>query len=494
MLRLGNVEKMKEAITYIREVYERVKKIQVFEETLDRRKDDRIARAKQLSRLLKQYEDVLELKDRQEAIKQVIDYQERNEVSMQMMPFQTDLQGRQLNQVEKMIEDAGEITDKEALGLLDTDYEQLRQYLYYTSAKYIKRLGEARNKELFSIIFEESPDTQVESFSKYLNKSENIKKLQKIFPIIITTCISAHKLGAPEPMFDMVIIDEASQCNTAVSLVPIIRGDSLMLVGDPQQLNPVILLDELNNQRLRQKYNVADEYDYRKNSVYKTFLACDSVSDEVLLHNHYRCNEKIIGFNNKKYYNSKLKVCSCSHEKNPLVYVDVKNQYVTTKNTAPAEAEVVIDYAITHKDKTIGVITPFVNQRKMIEDKIRKNGIKNVVCGTVHAFQGDEKDIILFSTVLTDDTHVGTYEWLKNNKELINVATSRARDKLIVLADSENLNRLSNQKMEDDLYELVQYVRNNGESHVTEKKNNSRALGGGKNPSVRQLKKRFYRI
>ena len=50
----------------------------------------------------------------------------------------------------------------------------------------------------------------------------------------------------------------------------------------------------------------------------------------------------------------------------------------------------------------------------------------HVVCGTVHAFQGDEKDIILFSTAITDQTQKTTYEWLKNNKELINVATSRA--------------------------------------------------------------------
>ncbi len=68
-----------------------------------------------------------------------------------------------------------------------------------------------------------------------------------IFRAMITTCISAHKLGEPESMFDMVIIDEASQCNTVVSLVPIIRGENLMLVGDPQQLNPVILLDEIAN-------------------------------------------------------------------------------------------------------------------------------------------------------------------------------------------------------------------------------------------------------
>ena len=62
---------------------------------------------------------------------------------------------------------------------------------------------------------------------------------------MITTCISAHKLGGPEPMFDMTVMDEASQCNVAISLVPIIRGEKLMLVGDPQQLKPVILLDEL---------------------------------------------------------------------------------------------------------------------------------------------------------------------------------------------------------------------------------------------------------
>lgn len=56
-----------------------------------------------------------------------------------------------------------------------------------------------------------------------------------------------------------------------------------MLVGDPQQLNPVILLGETDNAQLRRRYHITDEYDYRKNSIYKTYLACDSVSDEILL-------------------------------------------------------------------------------------------------------------------------------------------------------------------------------------------------------------------
>ncbi|MGN1085331.1 MAG: AAA domain-containing protein [Lachnospiraceae bacterium] len=477
VLRLGNVEKVKEAIEYIRKLYEQVKSIKVYEATLEKKKDNRIERAKQLSNLLKRYEEVLDLTERQETLNQVMEFQVKAKVGMEMIPFQIDLQGRQLTQVQKRIQEVGKITDRDAISLLDSDYDQLYQYLYFTSAKYIKKLDDARYKELHSIIFEEPEETQVASFTKYLSETANVKKLQKIFPIIITTCISAHKLGAPEPTFDMVIMDEASQCNTAVSLVPIIRGENLMLVGDPQQLNPVILLDEVTNQKLRKKYSVAEEYDYRKNSVYKTFLACDAVSDEVLLRNHYRCNKKIIDFNNKKYYNSRLQVCSRSKEEQPLIYMDVKNGQVDTKNTAPEEVRAIIEYACHNREKTIGVITPFVNQKKMIENALRKENLQNVVCGTVHAFQGDEKDVVLFSTAITDQTQTGTYEWLKNNKELINVATSRARDKLIVLADSENMARLHVKHEEDDLYELVEYVRQNGQSQVTQKRANSRALG-----------------
>lgn len=477
VLMLGNVDKMGDALKYMKDIYIQVQKIQVFEGTLDKRKDDRTLRAKQLSELLKRYEELLEFKDRRDAIKQVVDHQGKNTLAVQMLPFQTDLQGRQLVQIEQKIAEAGEFTDEQAIALIDSDYEQLRQYLYYMSARYIKKLGNNQYKDLYDIVFsDQEPEEQIERFTKFLDKTENVKRLQKLFPIIITTCISAYKLGGPEPSFDMVIMDEASQCNTAISLVPIIRGENLMLVGDPQQLNPVILLDEDSNQKLRKKYMVADEYDYRKNSVYKTFLACDSVSDEVLLHNHYRCHEKIIGFNNKKYYNSKLKVCSDSKEAKPLVCVQVTNDISDIKNTAPAETDAIIDYITANKDKSIGIITPFVNQKKMIEEEMKRNGLENITCGTVHAFQGDEKDIILFSTVLTNQTQIGTYNWLKNNKELINVATSRARDKLVVMVDINNLKRLHRDD-EDDLFELIRYVYKNGEAHVTQKKANSRALG-----------------
>lgn len=385
VLRLGNSEKMQEALEHIQAVYEQTISVKIFTSTLDRNRDDRIERARKLSDLLRRYEELLDLEERRETISRMLEY-EGGSLSVQMLPFQADLQGRQMEQVKRRMEKTGSITEEEAFSLLDDKVEDLKKYLYYTSARYIRKLDLPRHKDLKEIVFNENKKTRLEDFSRYLSRKENIKKLQEIFPIVATTCISAHKLGEPAPMFDMVIMDEASQCNTAVSLVPVIRGSSLMMVGDPQQLNPVIQLEEMVNQKLRKKYNVPEEYDYRKNSIYKTFLACDAVNDEILLHYHYRCHEKIIGFNNKKYYNEKLCIKTESREPEPLLYLDVRDSQSSGKNTAPGEVEEIIKYAGKNRDKTIGVITPFVNQKKLLEEGLKQARLSNVDCGTVHAF------------------------------------------------------------------------------------------------------------
>jgi len=107
---------------------------------------------------------------------------------------------------------------------------------------------------------------------------------------------------------------------------------------------------------------------------------------------------------------------------------------------------------------------------------LKEKGITNVGCGTVHAFQGDEKDVILFSLSLTDKTGKATYGWLKNNKELINVATSRAKEKLVVVGSDKELERLHDYA-DDDLYELVHYIKTKGKCEVTPRETSSRALG-----------------
>lgn len=420
--------------------------------------------------MLRKYEEKLDLSERKEMIKTMLS-------SSSNLPFLANLQGEQLVNVNNTLKEIGEITDDDIKPLISHDRLELFKFLNFTSAKFIKRLSEPKYEELTDIIFTKDLNEAVRQLNQYLSNDENFQKFLKIFPVVATTNISAHRLGEPKQYFDMVIMDEASQCNTAVALVPIIRGEQLLLVGDPQQLKPVILLDERNNLILKKRYNITDEYDYRNKSVYQTFLSADAVSDEVLLSYHYRCHPKIIGFNNKKYYNNKLNIRSSDNEKHPLEFIECHSKDTTLKNTSESEAKEIVHYVKTHPDKTIAVITPFVNQRNEIQEELNQNGIANVDCGTVHAFQGDEKQEIIFSLALTDKTHEKTYSWLKNNKELINVATSRAKEKLVIIGDMEQLNRLHHPGDDDDLFELCNYVSSNGITTITERAPESRALG-----------------
>ncbi len=470
VFRHGNNEVLKVSLNELLNNYESVKNINIFENTLNKNKENEIEKANKLKSLLKDYERILDLKERKETIDTILD-------SNCHMNLNIELSVNQLPKIQQELDKLGDIDIQDALKLIDTDRDDFLKYLYYTSIKYYKRLKEPKYDNLREILVIGDEDEKVQSFNRYLSVPQNLNDFIELFPIIITTCLSASKLATPQQYFDLAIIDEASQCNTAVSLVVVMRAKSLMLVGDPQQLQPVVLLEDNVNEKLKKKYQVLDEYDYIKNSIYKTFLSVDSISDEILLSYHYRCHPKIIEFSNQKYYNRKLNIKSTVVSEQPLQLIDVKSQSYDDKNSSYGEAQRIMEYISEHKGNEIGIITPFVKQKELINSCLKENNIQNVSCGTVHAFQGDEKDTILFSLGLTNRTHVKTYDWLKNNKELINVATSRAKKELIIITDLGILNRLHHTLNDDDLYELVDYVKSNGTTLVTEKTTASRALG-----------------
>lgn len=471
IIRLGNNDVVRDSLKQVKTIYESIKGINVSEISQDKNFKERSEQARDLNKFLESYEERVDLLEKKDAIEQLLK-------NSPQMNFQIQLQAVQLKNIKTRLNELGDFQIEDALKLIDTNKEAIKAYLNYASIRNYKRISEPKNEDLRKILYIKDETEQVREFNQYLSDSENLKKFIRIFPIVVTTCVSAHKLAEPEPYFDMTIIDEASQCNTAVSLVPIIRGRNLLLVGDPQQLQPVIMLNPEDSKALRRKYGVKEEYDYCKNSIYKTYLACDAVSDEVLLSHHYRCDPKIIGFNNKKYYNNKLKMNGTKKSEHPLVFVNVNDDTSSKKNTAPKEAEMIVDYIKKHPDKNIGVITPFVKQNELIKKELELNNISNVDCGTVHAFQGDEKDVILFSLSLTDKTNPNTYNWLRNNKELINVSTSRAKQELILFSNENEINRLHHgNDSDDDLYDLFRYVKTEGEFKVAERTVESRALG-----------------
>jgi hypothetical protein len=261
-------------------------------------------------------------------------------------------------------------------------------------------------------------------------------------------------------MFDLVIMDEAGQCNVATALIPIVRASTLLLVGDPNQLKPVITLEDQINRDLMVKYNVPEKYNYKNHSILDVMLENDNISKYILLKYHYRCGRKIIGFSNQRYYNNSLNLSSVSRI-GELELINVKNKNVKQKNEAFEEANEIVNYIERNKLSDAFIITPFVNQKELITDLLRQKGLDEIGCGTVHSAQGAEKSTIILSTALSTKTSKRTFEWLKNNQELINVAVTRAKDKLIIAADTDVLNVLSADK-KDDLYNLVEYVRNEG--------------------------------
>lgn len=509
VVRLGNNEKVQESIRHIRKLYTMAQNApeeflaeSVLPQTelvrsmlsQENRKD-----MQKLAQLLKRHEKRQEDLERRDMLQTTIS-------SANNMLLLADMQGRQLKKLNRRIKARETISEEEIRNLVGTGEEQVMRIILSASLRKLMMLERPKYKELHRIIF----DTSVEAaeaavlLSDYLSHEENMRSFLRIFPVVITTNSSAYRLGPPSQHFDMTIIDEASQCSTATSLLAVVRSRQLILVGDPQQLKPVVQLDPGANQRLREKYHVPAEYDYIERSAYETFLSVDAVSDEILLRYHYRCHPKIIAFNNRKYYNSKLEIrtrAGSEETDQPLRFIDCRAYGLERKNTCESEVLEIIDYIRRHPEEDIGVITPFANQRDLIRRVFREEGIRDVSNGTVHAFQGDERQVILFSLALSARTGPGTYGWLRNNRELINVATSRARQKLIMIGDSRQLQRLHRDAegmdsgmvpMEespaagrlgttafgrDDLYELYEYICSNGESQVSEIEPGSRALG-----------------
>jgi superfamily I DNA and/or RNA helicase len=59
----------------------------------------------------------------------------------------------------------------------------------------------------------------------------------------------------------------------------------------------------------------------------------------------------------------------------------------------------------------------------------------SVSCGTIHKIQGQENKTIIISTSISRNTTPRTYDWIKNNSQLINVGVTRAQENLVVVAD-----------------------------------------------------------
>ena len=89
--------------------------------------------------------------------------------------------------------------------------------------------------------------------------------------------------------------------------------------------------------------------------------------------------------------------------------------------------------------KIVGIITPFAAQKKLLKKVLKQIKLEAVETGTIHAFQGAERHVIIFSPVYTSlDKGIFFFD---RGVNMLNVAVSRAKDSFIVVGDMDIFNR-----------------------------------------------------
>ena len=299
MIRLGNNIETQETIRKLREIMNfvsRHEKSRVQEELTEASKNRSLSGFKELKNLLMEYESQVDLKERIETLQKI-----RKLTTIGQINGKLD---DQIGAYQAKLNNARIIKDEDVLkyAISASEDKNFQNYVYYSSLLRFKRLSNDTYKELRDIIAIEDLEEGVRQFNKYLRNDTNLRRLLAIFPLVICTNLSCEKLGSPKPQFDLVIMDESGQCNTATSLIPIVRGTDLLLVGDTNQLQPVTVIEQDVNELLMDQYGVGEEYDYVHNSILSTMLRKDNNSKNILLRYHYRCGRKIASFVNQRFY------------------------------------------------------------------------------------------------------------------------------------------------------------------------------------------------
>jgi very-short-patch-repair endonuclease len=293
-------------------------------------------------------------------------------------------------------------------------------------------------------------------------------KYKRLFPQVMNTlsCWAVTSLSAKDRIpleagyFDLVVIDEASQCDIASALPLLYRAKQVVIIGDPNQLKHISPIPKAKDTQLLNRYELLDthsRYAYSVNSLYD--LASSMVAPESLinLRDHHRSHADIIEFSNRHFYDNSLRVATrydrlnLLHNDEPAVrwmHIDgnaIRPREGGSLNIPEAQKVIsIIEDLLVNRSYTgsIGVVSPFRAQVNHIERLLHESPQLNsrladaeILVDTVHKFQGDERDLMIFSPVVARGMHQNSLRFLQGNGNLFNVAITRARSALIVAGD-----------------------------------------------------------
>ena len=245
-------------------------------------------------------------------------------------------------------------------------------------------------------------------------------------------------------LFDLVIIDEAAQLNQMNAANALIRATRAVICGDPNQLGQV---SYLSTDRVEE---VAEEFGSDASLVNpRTVSTYDAAASQVpaeFLDEHFRSVPHLIEFSARRFYGGDLHIATRHPMNESADHIDVSVVDGTRSKAKVNEAEVAeclrqIEKHVQAGYRSIGLISPFRAQADALEnaivatyrlEEIEAYGLR---VGTVHGYQGDERDVIIASLCVGADESGDAWRFV-NQKTLFNVMVTRAREQVVIVTSN----------------------------------------------------------
>ena len=268
-----------------------------------------------------------------------------------------------------------------------------------------------------------------------------------------TALAASSNFPLREGIFDLVVVDEASQCTVASVLPLLYRAKRVAVVGDPRQLQPVVTISPRRLKAIAAdvKYNPEDLEERGLDHAASVYEAFDSLSpgpQAVFLDEHYRSHPRIAAWFNREFYGERLSVLTDlagKHTNGGIRWFDVDGTAARGNGSWSNETEAQVAVSqlrkvlATGSPRTVGFLSPFRGQAELVDRLLRQQIQEEILnaadfrAGTAHALQGNERDVIVFSTVVAPGMTSYARAWVEKERHLVNVAVSRARQTVVVI-------------------------------------------------------------
>lgn len=358
----------------------------------------------------------------------------------------------------KVVRIGNPVRVSEHLQSLTLDY----QYQNHDSAKQIKLLKkQAQNYRAMATKYKRSFGKEereqrrllLQEAKKVMQDVQNIEQYiaQNVLEnaqVVAATLVGTHHKSVQHLNYQYAFIDEAAQALEPACWIPILKAEKVILAGDHQQLPPVVKATSFSKDDLT-------------HTLFEKLIA-RYPHQSFLLDTQYRMHESIMQFSSGHFYENKLIAApevarTTLHGQLPLNFIDTagtgfEEVIEGTSISNPEEAQFVLQHVQRFMEELqerslaipeVIIIAPYRKQIQVLktlmsEHETLKPFQKYIKINTIDSFQGQESPVVYISmTRSNNDQKIGFLSELRR----MNVAMTRAQQKLVVIGDSTTLSQ-----------------------------------------------------